>query len=377
MSEVQWRVISSYIGAGRFALRDDRVIVGTEAGVECLPRIKDSGPKWKVDFGSRCIGVQEMSEAGDGDLLATCRSGLLLLSGDGDEELEKLFSEPVVHEALPMGEQLVVATGTTLLLYDGIDGGLEWRYSFLDLLGQSVEAVRLVNLFELGGTHIVAGVVDYDSGVGRVVVLDKDGEVQWESPPGPLSEVFPSGKDRFVWSFTSFPGKFESRCTTTSGDDVFGLDFAGVGTALPDGSVAMVIGTNEAPKWDNWDLRIVAPDGSVTTELTAKGRAPVRPICTPDGSVYFIGYVLHLDPASSRVDYTNFFAMPQELHFQHLVGIRKQIPEYEIYVQRFQPGSETVEVLYHLPGSFSLAQPQLFGSGEVVFCDGPDIVAIS
>ena len=67
--------------------------------------------------------------------------------------------------------------------------------------------------------------------------------------------------------------------------------------------------------------------------------------------------------------------MPQEIHFQHLAGIRKQIPEYEIYLQKISPGQTEVEILHHISGSYSLASPLVAGD-EVVFCDGPDIIAV-
>ena len=67
--------------------------------------------------------------------------------------------------------------------------------------------------------------------------------------------------------------------------------------------------------------------------------------------------------------------MPQELHFQHLVGIRKQIPEYEIFFQKVDPELSAVEELHHVQGSYSLARPQIV-DGEVIFCDGRDIIAV-
>ena len=366
-NEVRWRVISSYIGAGSFVVDDQQAVVGTDSGLECVPRSKGGADRWRVEFGSRCLGV---TRAGD-DYLATCRGGLLLVAPDGEEKREKLFAEQLVHEAVPFDSGWLVAAGTTLGYYKDWDD-LAWRFSFRDALGKSVESVRLLNLFRCG-EHVVTGAVDYDSGIGRAIVLGPDGSAVWMSEPGPLSEVFPVDSESFVWCLTGY-GKFESHCSQLNGQPLWLQNFAGVGTASSDGTIAMIVGSNESPQWDNWAVRRIDGGGKIVQELEAKGRAPVRPT-VHDGAVYFLGYVLHLDPSSSRVDYTNFFAMPQELHFQHLVGLRKQIPEYEIYVQKVTPESTEVEVLQHVQGSFSLARP-LAVDGCVVFCDGPDILAV-
>ena len=65
-----------------------------------------------------------------------------------------------------------------------------------------------MNLFEID-QHMVAGVVDYDSGIGRVVVLGQDGKAPLDGDPGPISDLFPSGRGTFVWSQTGY-GKFET-----------------------------------------------------------------------------------------------------------------------------------------------------------------------
>ena len=119
----------------------------------------------------------------------------------------------------------------------------------------------------------------------------------------------------------------------------------------------------------------LAANGRIEQTLLGKGRCPVRPLLREDGSIIFIGAALHLDPSSSRVDYTNFFKMPQESLFQHLVGVRDQLPEYEVYVHKLQPGSGELEIVYHVSGSYSLAEPISLGN-HVIFCDGTDIIGI-
>lgn len=369
--DVNWRVISDYIGTGSFVLSSSAVTVGTDSGVQCVERERQERPLWSADLGSRCIGVRKVDK---GMLLATCREGMFLLTGKGKVEREKLFAGSLVSEALPFGEGTLLIVGTGLHCYHQWVGPPAWIYDFKEALGSSVESIRPIHVFECGG-KIVAGVVDYDSGVGRVVVLGPDGEPSWLSEPGPLSEVFPAGSDLFVWCLTGY-GKFESHLTRLDGSQVWKTKFAGVGAPKKDGSIAMVIGTNESPEWDHWQYRQITPSGKIEIELKGKGRAPVRPCTGEDGSVYFLGYVLYLDPNSSRVDYTNFFAMPQELLFQHLVGIRIQIPEYDIYLQKLDGRKGTLEVIHEISGSYSLAAPQILGD-EVVFCDGTDIVAVS
>ncbi|HLU48282.1 MAG TPA: hypothetical protein VK116_09365, partial [Planctomycetota bacterium] len=314
----------------------------------------------------------------DGSILASCRGGLLLLTGEGEECREKVFADQLSYEAVPLDasrpdghREILVAHGTSLALYR--DWEPVWRYSFNEALGASVESVRIVHLFPCGD-RIIVGAVDYDSGVGRVISLAKDGKPRWLSEPGPVSEVFPAGDDRFVWCLTGY-GKFETHATTTDGQTLWSLDGAGLGAKKPGGSLVLITGSNESPDWDHWECRQIDADGKVEFARRARGRAPVRPYCHEDGAIYFVNYVLHIDPASSRVDYTSFFAMPQELRYQHLIGLRKQIPEYEVLVQKVRQDRDEVEVLHRIQGSYSLTEPFVIGD-EVIFCDGPDIVAI-
>jgi hypothetical protein len=372
--DASWRIISDYIGAGRFVLTSDEAIVGTEYGVECVSRKPNGGDGWKVDFGSRCIGVRQFP---NGSILASCRGGLLLLREDGEELREKVFADQLVHEAVPLDASatpeagIVVASGMTVSLYRKWEP--VWRYPLHEALGSSVDSARIVDIFAIEN-HVVVGAVDYDSGVGRVVVIGPDGKPRWLSEPGPLSEVFRASVSSFVWCLTGY-GKFETHCHGIDGKHRWSLDGAGVGSMKAGGSLALITGSNESPEWDHWKVRQIDSEGRVEFTLDARGRVPVRPYCHDDGAIYFVSYVLHIDPTSSRVDYTNFFAMPQELRYQHLVGLRKQIPEYEIFVQEAIPGRRNVEIIHEIQGSYSLSAPFVFGS-DVVFCDGPDIVGV-
>lgn len=365
-----WRLSSDYIGAGRFLLQKDRAFVGTTYGAQCLPHGDSTLDGWTVDLGSRCIGVVP---GVDDSLIVTCVKGLFVLSLDGSQRWGTHSEKEIVYPAVPFGDG-VLLTSRSALHYVVEGEGSKWRFGFDQVLGASVRSARLINLFELDG-RIVAGVVDYDSGVGRVAVLSKDGQLEWTSDPGPLSELFPAGNAVFVWCLTGY-GRFESHMTRLDGHSIWSQDFAGVGAVRDDGSLAMMVGSNESPEWDNWEYRQIAPNGKLERQLPTTGRCAVRPLCRADGSVFFVSSVLHMDPASSRVDYTSFQQMPQEVLFQHLLGIKPQMPEFEVFVQVVREGSFETETLYHGRGSFSLVRPQEF-DGDVVFGDGTDIVGMT
>jgi hypothetical protein len=365
--ETSRRWISDYTGAGDFLLDAERLVVGTSYGVQCLPVGRESG--WKAKLGSRCLGIRM---AKDGTLIAAARGGLFGLAPDGALRWERHGEAELVHGPVLFGDGALVAAGCAIeFLHDFQER--RWRFDCREILGKSIEAIRLVNLLEIDG-HAVAGAVDYDTGIGRIVVLDAEGKVAWMSKPGPVSELFAAGQAVFVWCQTGY-GKFETQMTRLDGHVIWEQDFAGLGAVEADGSLSMVIGSNESPRWDDWEYRRIAPSGKVELTAQARGRCPVRPLCRGDGNVYFIGAVLPLDPTSSRIDYTNFFAMPQELIYQHLLGIREQVPEYEIYLHKQPAGSSSIEVLHHISGSFSLAEPRALGK-QVVLCDGRDIVAV-
>jgi len=370
-----WRLASDYIGAGDYVIGANRAFVGTEYGVQCLPYSHDNLKDWKAGLGSRCIGVVELGEE---EILASCVGGIFRLSREGDVREELLTAVEFIHPAIPVsaesdGPALLTVTGTSLFFRPRWSR-TAWEYDFREALGQSIESVRIINAFEIGGDFVV-GVVDYDTGIGCVVVLERDGNVKWLSDPGPLSDLFPAGEAVFVWCVTGY-GKFETCMTRLDGHTIWkDENMAGVGSVLPDGSLAMLVGSNESPRWDHWEYRHIAANGKVEGTLELRGRCAVRPVQLGDGSLAIIGSAIHLDPTSSRVDYTSFFKMPQEVLFQHLVGIREQVPEYEVYLHRVHPDGLSLDVFYHVTGSFSLATPRHIDQ-YIVFCDGRDIVGI-
>ncbi|HVR75582.1 MAG TPA: PQQ-binding-like beta-propeller repeat protein [Planctomycetota bacterium] len=370
MKTLTWRLPSDYIGAGRFLLQPERVIVGTDYGVQCLPRKRSSGAGWKSRLGSRCVGL---AAGEDGTTIASCVKGLFVLSEDGTERWGTDSLKDIVHEPVPFDGGILFMTSASLHHVREWQGGV-WRFDFADVLGSSVKGIRPVNLFVLDG-HVVAGAVDYDSGIGCVVVLDaKNGRKLWVSEPGPVSDLFPAGQAVFVRCQTGY-GKFETRMTRLDGHEIWEKDFAGLGSVRPDGSLVMVVGSNEAPTWDDWELRLVSNTGKVELELKGKGRCAVRPLVLKDGTIYFIGSALSVDLGGSRMDYTSFFAMPQEVTFKHLMDLKPTFPEYEVTLHRLRPGESALEVIYHATGSYSLADLHHAGK-EVILCDGRDILAV-
>ena len=367
---IKWRLSSDYIGAGRYLLRDDHVVVGTDYGVQRVPRSASGGRGWKADLGSRCLGLL----AGPDDTtIAACLNGLFALGEDGEERWGTRSLKDLAYEPVPFHDAtLLTSQGSIHLVREW--KGSEWRFDFSEALGQSVKEIRVVNLFGLE-SHIVAGVVDYDTGIGRVVVLQgSTGRLVWAGDPGPISDLFPAGQGTFVWCMSGY-GKFETRLTRLDGHEIWRQDFAGVGAVRPDGSIALLAGSNESPAWDDWEYRQLSPAGKIEVSLRGNGRAPVRPFCRKDGSVYFIGSILPMDPTASRVDYTSFLAMPQEVRFQHLLGIKTQLPIYDVHLHRYRPQAESLDVIHRISGSFSFADLEATAA-EIVFCDGTDLVAV-
>jgi hypothetical protein len=170
-------------------------------------------------------------------------------------------------------------------------------------------------------------------------------------------------------------GKFETRLTGMDGRDLWRRDMAGVGTLRHDGALAMVIGSNESPTWDDWQYCEIAPSGQVVRSLKVRGRCLTRPVSLPDGTVYFVGNAV-TRPEGSGTDETRFDTMPQETVFQHLMGIQSRLPEYDLYLQRVPPGEASVEVVYERSRTCSLSDIRVVGH-EIFFFDGREILAIA
>lgn len=367
---VNWRLPSHYIGAGRFVLTPDRAVLGTETGVQCISRSEPPLSLWEANVGSRCLGV---APGRNGTFLAACVDGLHVFTVEGAERWGTHSLQEIVHGPVPFRDGVLLTSRRSIHAVREW-GGSEWRFDFGEILGTSVEKIRMVNLFDQDG-HVVAGVVDYDTGIGRVVVLSgKTGRRVWMSDPGPVTEVFSGGQGVFVWSQTGY-GRFETRMTRIDGLEVWQKDFAGFGTTRADGSIGVVVGSNESPAWDDWEYRQISAGGKLERTVRVKGRCPLRPTSRKDGTVYVLGMASRPDAGGARSEHTRFLPMPQEVLFQHLTGIRPQLPEHEIWVQRIRPGATSVEVIYQQSATYCLADLQALGT-EIVFCDARDIIAV-
>jgi hypothetical protein len=207
-----------------------------------------------------------------------------------------------------------------------------------------------------------------------LVLHGKSGRRVWMSDPGPITDLFPAGQGVFVWSQTGY-GKFETRMTRLDGHEIWQKDVAGVGASRPDGSIALLVGSNESPAWDDWEYRQFSPGGKAERALKVRGRCLSRPLCREDGTVLFVGLALPPEISGIRSGDVRFFKMPQEELFQHLMGIRPQLPIFDLFVQALDPAAVAAEVRYHKSSTYSLADLRLV-DGALVFAEGTEIVAL-
>lgn len=361
----RWRASSDYLGAGSFISRGGLLYLNTEYGVQAIE--KTGRERWRAQLGSRCLGVAP--GAGE-ETVATCLDGLYVLDGGGNRKWGIHSKKEIVHEPLAYRDGFVLATVHSVhFLRDW--NGPDWRFDLREALGPSVQSVRVVDAFELEGL-LVLGAVDYDTGIGRMVVLDEKGQKRWQSEPGPLSRVFPAGAAVFVWCLSGY-GRFESRMARSDGKEIWRLDFAGTGAVHPDGSISMLVGSNESPAWDDWEYRRLSPAGKVQQSIPARGHIASRPLLAGDGAVYFTGYRKSIDPSGSRTDYTSFSALPSTLAFNHQTGLGVQPAEFHLYFQRITPDGR-LEVLGEESQSLSFARPVEMDD-VVVFTSGGELVA--
>lgn len=345
----KWRVQSDYLGAGTFTSRDGLILLNTDEGVQAVD--PTGRERWRARLGSRCLGVHLFK--GGQEAVAACLDGLYVLDASGQREWGTHSKKEVIHDPVLYREGLVLCTVHSVhYLRDW--KGPEWRFDLREALGPSVKSVRMIDAFELEGL-LVLGAVDYDSGIGRVVVLDEKGHRRWQSDPGPLSALFPAGSAVFVWSLCGY-GEFESRMSRPDGKEIWRLDFAGAGAVHPDGTISMLVGSNEAPAWDDWEYRRLSPAGRVEMTASCRGHCTSRPLVASDGKVYFTGYTCPFNPNESRTDYTSFRPLPSTLAFGHKTGLSVLTPKYHLFFQRVS-ASGVQEVLGEESDSLSFSRP--------------------
>lgn len=358
------RVKTDYIGAGRFiALEDSSVVVNTQYGVQCL--CARWSERWRADLGSRCIGL---ARGPGGEIFAACLKGVHALDTGGKKLWSVRTRKELAHAPTPFAGGVVVTTINTVHLIR--DERSAWRYDARDALGTSVRVVLPCGAFVMGDL-LVLGLTDYDTGVGRCVALDGDGGVRWMTDPGPLVYLYPITEEEFILALSGYL-QFESRCLSLGAEERWRVDFAGPGVPLGDGRIAMLVGNNESPTWDRWELRLMKSDGSVEHVERTIGHAGGPPIVDQKGRIYFSTYFKPIDPDSTRMDYTSFFPHPQFLSFDHIMGAKQEIYEYDVYYFSMPPGGP-VERLLSDSGS-SCFGPAVDAGDAVVFSHGRDLV---
>jgi hypothetical protein len=258
-------------------------------------------------------------------------------------------------------------------------GKARWKFRFRESLGKSVRAVLIVGAFPLGD-RVVVGAVDYNTGVGRVFVLDGDGQSAWQSDVGPLTDIFAvegrsasSGTD-FVYTFSGY-GRFESFCSGLDGRSHWKLAEGGPGLGLADGRMVMLVGNNEAPTWDDWHFRILSADGATAESRAARGRACHAPVEGPDGRFYFSSFIKPIDLAESRIEYTSYVRQPCFQAFDHLFHDSQKTPVGHDVFYFAGDGSGRLELLFEDTETQAFGPP-VAGPRHVFFVHGHDLLAL-
>ncbi len=361
------RIKSDYLGAGSYAVAPDAnlVYVNTDYGVQALDL--EEQERWRVDLIERCLGVTRRPE---GELLASTVHALHRIDPDGQVIDTRPTRHTITRAPIAWRDGTLLVTKTRIYLLDR-DGEVAWRLRLRESLGESVKDVFTIDVLP-GPRCVVAAAVDHDTGVGRVIVLDEDGKIRWQSEPGPVTEIFAASGDEFVYTLSGY-GRFESYRANTSGEIRWKRQLGGPGVRLPRDRIAMLIGNNEAPTWDDWELRITDAEGDAVEKARARGRSAHPPVIGSDGALYFSGFVRPFDPAESRVDYTSFVRQPRFVAYDHLWN-RPARPEFNVYYFRYEPGGD-LELLHEDTDSLALG-PTIAGGDHVFFSHGRDLLAL-
>ncbi len=366
------RVRSDYLGAGSYLVAADNggadsgVIVNTPYGIQAVGL--DGEVKWQLELVERCLGLSRRS---DGSILASTPHAFHIVGEDGELRKSNSTRHKLTRAPIPWNDGIVLATRTRIYSLDD-SGQTRWRYRIRKSLGDSVRSIYVLDVLPLS-QGLVVGAVDFDSGIGRVLVLDNDGNLKWEGELGPLTQLFRVGDKGFVAAFSGF-GRFDCSLSDLFGEVQWRLDAGGPGLELSDGHLAMLVGTNEAPSWDDWELRIVSPSGAVLEKATARGRSPFPPVQGADGKLYFAGYFTPIDPAESRIDYTSYVAQPGFEAQTYLIGDRSPPPRNEVFFFRGEPDGK-LDLLRHEQDSQSFG-PTVAGREHVFFVHNRDLLAL-
>lgn len=363
------RVRSDYIGAGHYLVCEDdnKLVVNTDYGIQAVGF--GSHEHWQCDLGERTLGLCMRA---DGTIVANTLHAIYQVTPEGDVRHVNPTLTEIAHAPVPWEDGVLIATLSHLYALDDA-GKVRWKFAFKDALGESVRACLVLSLFPARG-GVVVGVVDYNSGLGRVLSLDASGALRAQGEVAPLTYVFPVGDDRCIYSISGY-GRFESHCINLDAKPLFSLDFGGAGTTLPDGRIALLTGNNESPTWDNWELRVLSAEGDVVDQRKARGHYGFGPVLGPDNHLYQVGYFKPFDPSATRLDYTSLVPLPKFLTFDQLMGVKAQPHQFLVYYFRAPLDGGEMELVFD--DRNSIAFGPVVAARDHVFCThNRDILAI-
>lgn len=362
------RIRSDYIGAGNYVVRPEErsVSVNTTYGVQTVGFESDA--RWQVDLGERCLGLAERV---DGTLLANTVHAIHQLQPDGSLVSTTRTRHEIACGPIPWKNSMLLVTLTRIYALDESSKTI-WAYRFRESLGESVRATLVIDVHPMDN-GVLVGAVDYNSGLGRVIFLDEEGKLSWQSELGPLTSLFPVGGNEFVYTLTGY-GRFESYRSDTSGDIKWNLGWGGPGTVLEDGRMAILVGSNESPTWDNWKFTIADAYGGEEVSREGQGRCCFAPVLAPDGNFYFSSFFKPIDPSESRIDYTSYVTHPSFLAFDFLMRVKSAPHQYNVYYFCASPSGD-LEPLFEDTASFSLG-PTVLAGDQVFFVHNRDLLAL-
>ena len=169
--------------------------------------------------------------------------------------------------------------------------------------------------------------------------------------------------------------RFESTCVDLDGEAQWTLPVSGCGTPVSDDRVAFLVGSNESPKWDNWELRTFTTEGDDLDARVARGQACAPPVIGSDGALYFTTFFKPLDPAESRIDYTSFGPQPAFVAFDFLMRVKAASHQYDVHYFRATEDGD-LERIFEDGDSVAFG-PAVAGERHVFFAHNRDLLVYS
>jgi hypothetical protein len=362
------RIRSDYLGIGNFLVLPDGagVVVNTTYGIQAVGH--DSKVLWQLELGERCLGLDWHE---DGSFLATTLHALHHLDATGDLIDSRRTRHEVASSPVAWRDGALLITLSRTYAIDG-EGNIRWKLKYQEYLGESVRATLPVSVFVLDDA-VILGVVDYNSGLGQILHVTDTGTVTKVTEVGPLTSMFLVGSDELVYTFSGY-GRFESHRTGFGGESRWHRPFGGPGLEMPDGSLTMLVGNNESPTWDDWELRFLEADGTEIYSARTKGQCRHAPVLAEDGNLYFTSFFKPLDPESTRLDYTSFAPHPLFVAFDLLMRVKSVAHDHEVYYFKATTDGD-LELLYKDTESLALG-PTMARDGKVFFVHNRDLLVL-